>query len=93
MKHVLQSIISQWKYFPYKVLLKSFCFYLTCLIPYLAIIITLSIFGLLFGVFPRFLDFTFDYFYGGKFLYVFDAWRVHIVYYIICLISSVKNDL
>lgn len=92
MKKLIEFMFGHWLQLPLYFFLEAFLLYLTILIPYLFCIVTGTVFGILLGVFPHYLDFTKDYFYSGKFLGFADAWRVHVVYYVICYFLVVAHE-
>lgn len=65
---------------------------LLVLVPYLTVIITSVLLGTLIGDFPDLISLTRSYFYDGYFLH-FIAWRLHLTYFIFCIIINIFKEL
>lgn len=89
-----------WFELPYKeignVLLWSCKLYLLILAPFLTIVLTVALFSILFGGFMDAVlclpDFTRAYFYDGQFL-DFIAWRVHLNWFVVCVLICINEEL
>ena len=100
MKEIFKDMFSMWFELPYKefgnVLLWSFKLYLLVLAPYLAMVLTVLLLSILFGgtidVISNFPDFTRAYFYDGQVL-DFIAWRVHLTWFVICVLICLNEEL
>lgn len=96
-KQILSVIIEPYVTLPWKsigdVLFWSLRLYSFVLIPY----ITIILFGLMFmlltgtGYLYGIVDFTRAYFYDGYFIFI--TWRIHLVFFISCVLSSINEEL
>ena len=75
-------------------LLLSCRLYLLILVPYLAMIFTAILLSILLGGFLNVIDnipsFTIAYFYNGEVLN-FVAWRVHLTWFIVCVLICINE--
>jgi hypothetical protein len=99
MKEVFKNMFSMWFELPYKetlnVLLWSCNLYLLVLAPYLTLITVASLLFILCGR-ENYLEgiwsFTRAYFYDGQIL-DFIAWRVHLTWFVICVLININEEL
>jgi len=93
---VFNLLFSHWLELPWRnilsILIWSFKLYLLVLAPYLTVIITSVLLGILIGDFPDLISFTQNYFYNGQFLH-FIAWRVHLTYFVFCVGVNIFKEL
>lgn len=96
-KEILSVIIEPYVTLPWKsigdVLLWSLKLYSLVLIPYITIILIGLLFMLLTGTGNLYgiVDFTRIYFYDGYFIFI--TWRIHLVFFICCLLASINEEL
>jgi hypothetical protein len=99
MKQIFKDMFSMWFELPYKeffnILFWSFKLYLLVLAPYLTIITVGSLLFILFGgenYIEGIWSFTRAYFYDGHILN-FIAWRVHLTWFVFCMLININEEL
>lgn len=92
----MKKIFSVWFELPYKkagnTLLWSCKLYTLILVPYLAFVLTVIFVSFLFGGFFDILGFTRAYFYDGQVL-DFISWRVHLTWFVVCVLICLNEEL
>ena len=85
----IKLLFGQWLEFHWKHFLRALHTYCLIVVPFILISLIGLIFSFLMGAeLFNILEFGRDYFYDGKLLNLLIAWRIHLLWFIVCLLSA-----